>query len=263
MLSKEWKWIALTLLAISLTACSHKKNQGADGSPYEGIWVNQETLSLYREYRRQQPNAICAEVRANPALFGVQNGQSDFGNMALLISGSGNVYNYDWSAFSSGQRSYRDAFLFGRVDSAGRLNRSERRYAQAYDFAPQYAGAYGEGEIFTRVGNLLTRQGLGGGSRSVYLRSNGDECREFQAAIDHCLHMWGGGSRWRAGVPPMGPNVPPMGNPNLPPPAMQMGPPPQQQPQGPSGAYQFGPPQGADGQQPGQGGPQTPPSWEK
>lgn len=252
MLSKDWKWIALILAAISITACSHKKNQAAAGSPYEGIWVNQEALSLYREYRRQQPNAICAEVHANPALFGAQNGQSTFENLALLISENGNVYNYDWSAFSTGQGGYRDAFLFGRLDSSGRLGHSERRYAQAYDFAPQYAGAYGEGEIFTRMGNLLTRQGFSGRQRrSIYLKSNADECREFEATVEHCLRMWGGGQRWR---------------PNVPPPSLQMGPPPpqqqQQQPQDlppAAGAYQFGPPQGADGQQ----APQTPPPWGK
>jgi hypothetical protein len=112
MISKEWKVIAMGLVAvISLTACPQNKKKSKDAnSPHRGIWINAEAYQNLRGIQMGgRPDQLCQSIVMHRNRLGITRNfaTGELTLDAVVVHGNGDVFRY--SAYqNSASHGYRN-----------------------------------------------------------------------------------------------------------------------------------------------------------
>jgi hypothetical protein len=119
--SKDWKLSLFALAAVvALSACGHDKKK-APGSPYAGIWINQENLQDYSAHSGELTSGnrqrFCKRVYQNVERYG----DSEYRVRALMVQQNGEVFRYS-PALSASAAGFREYNLVGSINAGGHFS---------------------------------------------------------------------------------------------------------------------------------------------
>lgn len=231
MLSKDWKFLVVSLTAVSmLAACQKKHNDDGDASVsiFTGVWMSEKPITTYRQnataISNRDADGFCQEVAEDPVTFGItqQSPWKDVVVDALLIQVDGNVSRYDPEIRSrSANPAYVEALHIGHVSNDGEFKRTVPPSARVNRTGYGYAGlsnntdprfSMSDTTFFRDNDNQITVDRLAGryySGREVYLRIEEQEIKGYFHAVRTCIDLFRSGNfdpRWMHQGPP-GPQV--------------------------------------------------------
>src|SRR5438105_3147640 len=96
MFSKEWKFVALALMTVTLTACpNHKKKSAEATNKFKGLWVNAEAYERLGGMGMAHDNRLCYAINQHSNKLGiVRTFTGELMLDAWIVHGNGEVYRY-------------------------------------------------------------------------------------------------------------------------------------------------------------------------
>ncbi len=193
MFSKEWKLVALSMLAVSfLTACPGKRNKNAESTNrFQGMWINANAASSLSSLDVAADPRFCHQLNDPETLRRLGLSRSAlYGDLVIdawIIKGNGEVFQY--SADSVQTAGFRERYFVGRVSASNFVRKDGMRAGHYYQQdIYSYSAPFARGNAILNLENSQTLTVWAPGEPLVvYSRINSlDQLNRISAALSVC-----------------------------------------------------------------------------
>ncbi|HMN69214.1 MAG TPA: hypothetical protein PKC28_11795 [Bdellovibrionales bacterium] len=196
--SKKWNLLILASAAsLMLSACGHNDdNDNEPTSPYTGVWVNADAMSVYQRYGGDS-KMFCRKVLYSYRMHGISE-EYEIGLNAISVRSSGEVYEYHPTDRVT-DKNYRKNNFIGVVANDGRFTEKRDVTYASYDIDYENDG-YGVYRLpsagnFSLTETNVMRVYTSNNARLTYIRSTDAEMLEYSHRLVDCMD--GNRDRWK------------------------------------------------------------------